>query len=175
MYAVYPGKQIIPGRHEKLTKAAKQSMIYRGDGATGWSMGWKINLWARLLDGDHAHKLIQNMISSKVYPNLWDAHPPFQIDGNFGYTAGVAEMLLQSHAGEIVLMPALPSAWKTGSVKGLCARGGFVLDMDWKDGALGSVTIQSRTGRECAVRYKDKTQKLKLKPGNKIKLTKKDF
>jgi len=175
MYAVHPGKQIIPGKHEELTKAAKRSMIYRGDGATGWSMGWKINLWARLLDGDHAHKLVQNLISAKIYPNLWDAHPPFQIDGNFGYTAGVAEMLVQSHTDEIVLLPALPSAWKTGSVKGLCARGGFVVGMTWKNGTLSAATIHSRTGTECIVRYKGRKRTLEMKPGEGIALAGGDF
>jgi len=175
MYAVYPGKQIIPGQHEELTKAARQSMAYRGDGATGWSMGWKINLWARLVDGDHAHKLVQNLILANVYPNLWDKHPPFQIDGNFGYTAGVAEMLVQSHTGEIVLLPALPAVWHTGNVKGVCARGGFVVDMTWQDGTLLTAAIGSRGGTECAVRYGSKTLRLKIGTGENRELTASDF
>lgn len=175
MYSVYPGKQIIPEQHKELTAAAIKSMNLRGDAATGWSMGWKINLWARLLDGDRAHKLIKNFISSRAYPNLWCAHPPFQIDGNFGYTAGVAEMLLQSHTDEIVLLPALPSAWATGSVTGLCTRGGFVVDMNWANGTLISATIHNRSGTNCIVRYKTKQLELKLKQGEAVQLHEKDF
>jgi alpha-L-fucosidase 2 len=168
MYAVYPGKQIIPGRDDALTKAAIQSMRYRGDGATGWSMGWKINLWARLLDGDHALILIQNLIAGKLYDNLWDAHPPFQIDGNFGYAAGVAEMLLQSHTDEIVLLPALPNAWATGSVRGLRARGAYVVDLVWRDGKLTKATIHAERGGPIRLRWADQTWELKSEPGQTL-------
>jgi len=175
MYSVYPGKQIIPGMHKELAAAAVKSMNFRGDAATGWSLGWKMNLWARLLDGNRAIKLVGNFISSRLYENLWDSCPPFQIDGNFGYTAGVAEMLIQSHTHEIVLLPALPDAWKTGSVKGLCARGGFVVDINWQDGKLITATIHSQTGTVCTVQYKGKTRELTLKQSETIQLAEKDF
>ena len=176
LWAVYPGKQIVPGRDPELTAAAVKSMNFRGDAATGWSMGWKINLWARLLDGERVHKLVGNLISQRLYPNLWDSCPPFQIDGNFGYTAGVAEMLVQSHIPrpdgddgyEIHLLPALPGAWATGSVAGLRARGGLVLDLSWKDGALTSVTVHSAGGKTGRLHYKDRT--LELDFGNRSRL-----
>jgi alpha-L-fucosidase 2 len=164
LIAVHPGRQISPLTTPRLAEAAKVSMNARGDGATGWSKAWKICIWARLQDGDRAYKLIGEFIKGNVFPNLWGYHPPFQIDCNFGYAAGVCEMLVQSQTGVIELLPALPKAWPTGSVHGLRARGGYEVDIEWKEGKLTRSVIRnvSGTAGECAVSYGGVTTKLTL-------------
>ena len=166
LYALYPGRQISPVTTPELAKAAKVSLTARGDKSTGWAMAWRISFWARLMDGEHAYTLLRNLmhITGKgneidygkgggVYSNLFDAHPPFQIDGNFGATAGIAEMLLQSQVGEIVVLPALPKAWPDGTVSGLRARGNIKVGIAWKGGKLTLVTLQSPTEHDVTIRY----------------------
>ena len=165
MIAVHPGRQVSPLTTPKLAEAAKVSMNARGDGATGWSRAWKICIWARLHDGDRTYSILKGMLQKSFAQNLFDLHPPFQIDGNFGYAAGVCEMLLQSHMGEIHLLPALPSAWKSGSVKGLLARGAHVVDIQWADGKLSRCRIQSPKASDVVLRYGKQTRKLSLQAG----------
>lgn len=162
LYGLYPGNQISPVTSPELFDAARTSLVQRGDVSTGWSMGWKVNLWARLLDGNHARKLISDQLTlvdpvrsgynGGTYPNFFDAHPPFQIDGNFGCTAGIAEMLLQHHDGDIYFLPALPDDWKDGEVKGLKTYGGFEIDFSWKNGKVNKVKITSTLGGNCRLR-----------------------
>jgi alpha-L-fucosidase 2 len=172
LYGLFPGNQISPYRDPELFEAAKNSLIYRGDVSTGWSMAWKINLWAHLLDGNHAYKLISDQLSAVnskgfqsggTYPNLFDAHPPFQIDGNFGCVSGIAEMLLQSHDGDIHPLAALPDAWDKGSVTGLVARGGFKIDMEWNSHKITKLIIHSDLGGNCRLRLNQTVKNALLK------------
>lgn len=178
VYGLYPSLQITQTQTPDLFRACRASLQYRGDDATGWSIGWKINLWARLLDGDHAYTMIRTLLNllpndgvrkdypaGRVYPNLFDAHPPFQIDGNFGFTAGVAEMLVQSHEGFIRLLPALPVFWPEGEVSGLRCRGGFEVSIRWSKGKLTAASIKSLLGGECRVMVNDELRSFPTKKG----------
>lgn len=158
LWGLHPGTEISPIIDPAFSEAARKSLEFRGDKGTGWSMAWKINLWARLEEGDRAYKLFTDLITQGTYPNLFDAHPPFQIDGNFGATAGIIEMLMQSHLGHIAILPALPNMLPQGEVKGLCTVGGFTIDISWNNGKLVAAEITSKLGSECRVRYREEIE-----------------
>lgn len=172
LYGLHPGSIINSDTPEPFA-AARKTLEGRGDGGTGWSLAWKINFWARLHDGDRAHKLLTNLLRDKTLPNLFNTHPPFQIDGNFGTTAAIAEMLFQSHMRQdeafvIELLPALPKIWPAGSITGLRARGGVSVDLAWKDGVLTRATLRSERALTVPVRYHGKTVPLTLPAGRAV-------
>lgn len=171
LFGLHPGHTISPVTTPDLAKASRVVLEHRGDGATGWSMGWKLNQWARLHDGNHAYKLYGNLLKNGTLDNLWDTHAPFQIDGNFGGTAGVTEMLLQSHMGFLHLLPALPDAWKEGSVEGLRARGNFLVNLTWRGGKLVQATVVSQSGEPCMVHYNGKTLNFNTQRGKSYTIT----
>jgi alpha-L-fucosidase 2 len=176
LFALYPSNEITRRGTPELFAAARRTLELRGDEGTGWSRAWKINFWARMEDGNHAYSLVRNLLTPAksaetsydrggVMPNLFCSHPPFQIDGNFGGAAGIAEMLLQSHTEEIHLLPALPDAWPSGSVRGLCARGGFEVSMEWREGKLTRAVVVSKVGLPCSIRYGERKIGLKTERG----------
>jgi len=184
LFGLHPGHQISPVSTPDLAAACRKTLEIKGDETTGWSKGWRINLWARLHDGNRAYKMYRELLryvdpdgmrtnysgGGGTYPNLFDAHPPFQIDGNFGGAAAVAEMLVQSGSGEIRLLPALPDAWQNGSISGICTRGGFVVDMTWSNGKVTEALITSKGGNKCRVIIGNGVHELDLKPGKKAKI-----
>lgn len=188
LYGLHPYDEISINKTPALAEAAKQTLLQRGDAGTGWSMAWKINFWARLHDGEHALQLFKQLVKpvaggdeikmsggGGTYSNLFCGHPPFQIDGNFGGTAGLAEMLLQSNDEEIELLPALPAAWHTGTIKGLCARNGFDVNIEWKNGQLVSCSLLSKAGNDVTLLYKGKTIRLKTVKGKTYRFALSDF
>lgn len=170
LFGLHPGHTMSPITTPELAKAARIVLEHRGDGATGWSMGWKLNQWARLQDGNHAYKLYGNLLKNGTMDNLWDTHAPFQIDGNFGGTAGITEMLLQSHMGFIQLLPALPDAWKDGSISGICARGDFEVNIAWENGKLTEATLTSKAGEPCKVQYGTQSVSFKTQKGKTYRI-----
>ena len=171
LFGLHPGHTISPVTTPQLAEASRIVLVHRGDGATGWSMGWKLNQWARLHDGNHAYTLFGNLLKNGTLDNLWDTHAPFQIDGNFGGTAGITEMLMQSHMGFIHILPALPDAWSEGEIKGVCAKGGFELDIKWADNKPTEIIVTSKNGERCNLRYGDSTLSFGTKKGKSYKIT----
>jgi alpha-L-fucosidase 2 len=185
LFGLYPGHHITPNETPELADACRKTLEIKGDETTGWSKGWRINLWARLWDGNRAYKMYRELLryvepdairpkgqgGGGTYPNLFDAHPPFQIDGNFGGAAAVAEMLVQSSPDEIRLLPALPDAWPEGKVKGLVARGGFILDLDWINLQPKTIIVFSEKGGKTKIIHGDKLKEITIKPGERITIT----
>jgi len=170
LWALYPGHAISPARSPQLAAAARRSLELRGDGGTGWAKAWKIALWARLLDGDHAHRLLRSQLADSTLPNMFDTHPPFQIDGNFGAAAAISEMLLQSDDEEISLLPALPAAWPQGQVRGLRARGAVRVDIRWRGGRLEGARLIAGRNRQLLVRNAGRSKVLALSGGRPVLL-----
>ena len=171
LYALYPSEQIDPQRTPALAAAARRSLEIRGDDATGWGIGWRINLWAKLGDAEHTHRLVRSLLEPRrTYPNMFDAHPPFQIDGNFGGTAGITQMLVQSHAGTVHLLPALPAAWPTGQVQGIRVRGAGIVDLRWRDGRLTEALLRAPQGGRFHLRYGAAETQVTLSSGGERRL-----